>query len=458
MLLLVLLALALWTHLRLDDTGGGAALSGVLFGLAALTRPEAILVYASCAGHRAWERRRAGRPMIDRAEVVRAATVAGIVLPHLLFRRAYYGDWLPNTYYAKMAPIRLWRLLAGLKGMVAMLRGAPSGAVLLAALGLWLLAPRRLAEDLLVVSIGVFCAYLIRCSMSDWLLWYSAPVHLLAAMLAGLALAGILGDGGEVDRGRRRRAALGLVLMTAGAAATVHRSTPARLDFVDQGARVALLLVIAAASGAIVAGRTLSARARTTFVGGTAGALVAYQAVAAVELREHLAPDFMPTALKIAEIVQPGETLAIGAVGAVGYVTDAIVYDTLGLNDRHIGRSPSGPGPLYGIFGHEKGDGRYILDLRPTYLFPSAWPAEPIPPDGKPEKVFAESVLVQHIAVTSGSRHRYSEKTFMELGAIPELRELYEPVSVPLSSPPGTYLHYLRRKAPVSGGPSGEAR
>jgi arabinofuranosyltransferase len=38
-----------------------------------------------------------------------AGVAAGVVAAHFLFRRAYYGDWLPNTYYAKVGASR-WHL------------------------------------------------------------------------------------------------------------------------------------------------------------------------------------------------------------------------------------------------------------------------------------------------------------------------------------------------------------
>ncbi|HEY2366632.1 MAG TPA: hypothetical protein VGH87_09610, partial [Polyangiaceae bacterium] len=70
------------------------------------------------------------------------------------------------------------------------------------------------------------------------------------------------------------------------------------------------------------------------------------------------------------EIAKPGETLAIGAAGAIPYYSELVTYDTLGLNDKHIARVPV-KDPAHLGFGHERGDGAYILSKKPTYLVPT---------------------------------------------------------------------------------------
>jgi arabinofuranosyltransferase len=70
--------------------------AAVAFGLAALTRPEGILFFALTGLHHLITRRRFGRD-----ELKWVAIFAVIVVPHLLFRRWYYGWWLPNTFYIK---------------------------------------------------------------------------------------------------------------------------------------------------------------------------------------------------------------------------------------------------------------------------------------------------------------------------------------------------------------------
>ena len=77
-----------------------------LLAFATWTRPDGLLV-AGCAFLVAavWLAHR-------RAELMRYAVrqlpFAGLVAAHLIFRRIYYGDWLPNTYYAKVGGHLWW--------------------------------------------------------------------------------------------------------------------------------------------------------------------------------------------------------------------------------------------------------------------------------------------------------------------------------------------------------------
>jgi hypothetical protein len=75
--------------------------SAVAFGLAALTRPEGILLFALTAAHRGITKLMGRKLRVERAELIWLACFVAIVVPHLLFRRWYYGWWLPNTFYIK---------------------------------------------------------------------------------------------------------------------------------------------------------------------------------------------------------------------------------------------------------------------------------------------------------------------------------------------------------------------
>ena len=86
---------------------------------AALTRPEGVMMAACCFGWFGAQRlvayrsegvglgRRGVAAWLDWREVVcLAAPFVLLVGVHLAFRLAYYGEWLPNTYYAKY--VRPW--------------------------------------------------------------------------------------------------------------------------------------------------------------------------------------------------------------------------------------------------------------------------------------------------------------------------------------------------------------
>ncbi|MCY4390002.1 MAG: hypothetical protein OXC18_23135 [Desulfurellaceae bacterium] len=73
---------------------------------AALTRPEGIMLAACCFGWFAVQRiLTAGR--LDRRDLLFLTTpFVALVMAHFTFRYGYYGEWLPNTYYAKH--VRPW--------------------------------------------------------------------------------------------------------------------------------------------------------------------------------------------------------------------------------------------------------------------------------------------------------------------------------------------------------------
>ena len=63
----------------------------------------------------------------------------------------------------------------------------------------------------------------------------------------------------------------------------------------------------------------------------------------------------------------PPETrLATNVIGAIGFESRLHVVDMLGLTDAHIA---SAPGKTLGTPGHESHDGRYVLDQQPDLIF-----------------------------------------------------------------------------------------
>ncbi len=92
------------------DNRWGLLAASLSLAAAAYTRPEGSLLAVCCFGwfavQRACERRRlAGREFwADCSYLI--APFALLVAAHYLFRYSYYGEWLPNTYYAKH--IRPW--------------------------------------------------------------------------------------------------------------------------------------------------------------------------------------------------------------------------------------------------------------------------------------------------------------------------------------------------------------
>ncbi|NNE10432.1 MAG: hypothetical protein HKN20_17860, partial [Gemmatimonadetes bacterium] len=75
--------------------------AGALYGAATLVRPDGAVFGGAAGLHLIVSRLAGGRLIPDAARL--AGGYALVVVPHLLFRVLYYGDWLPNTYYVKSA-------------------------------------------------------------------------------------------------------------------------------------------------------------------------------------------------------------------------------------------------------------------------------------------------------------------------------------------------------------------
>jgi hypothetical protein len=89
--------LVLWgliLFFRERERGTSFPISGVVFGLAGLTRPEAPMYLGV-------PMLLLGRSFIGTQNIVRGASFVVIVGGHMLWRHAYYGTWLPNSFAAK---------------------------------------------------------------------------------------------------------------------------------------------------------------------------------------------------------------------------------------------------------------------------------------------------------------------------------------------------------------------
>jgi arabinofuranosyltransferase len=188
----LLLCLALRAYLRerdsLDTLGGWR--SAVLLGAATMVRPEAPVAIAALLADRCW---RAGSDRVRwRAAARWLLSIAAVAGPFLLFRRSYFGEWLPNTYYAKTgwgvreqaaAGARYsWNFLAAsLPGPPALT--APLAAAALLGLLVWGLRRERVRVLALLVSASIAAVLF---EGADWmpLFRFFVPMLPFVALLA----------------------------------------------------------------------------------------------------------------------------------------------------------------------------------------------------------------------------------------------------------------------------------
>ncbi len=305
-------ALVAWlaTTMAVRSAAPGAAL-GPVAALAALVRMDGALLGLAFAAA-AWLEGRAGR----RRALTIGAWVGVALLLQTAARFAYYGDWLPNTYWLKMSgyPV-LDRVTAGARML----------AILCTAGGLWLAIPAL--------------------ATASWR-------HPLARRLAALCLlhaaysVWVGGDAWDGWGGCNRFQAPAVPAFCALVAAGWSR-WPARLMRWRAVAPAVWLLGFNAFAGRMsLAEWTLQAPA--------------------FGAADNLAQARL--ARRLAGLTRPDARIAVVRAGTLPYLLDRRCIDLLGKCDRRIARLPAHTG--FGFYpGHLKWDYAWSLgDLRPDVI------------------------------------------------------------------------------------------
>ncbi|NWG21977.1 MAG: glycosyltransferase family 39 protein [Chloroflexi bacterium] len=323
------------------------ALSGLVFALAALTRPEGIMLVgltaghgflaALCAepgGHMFSPTRLVRRGALDnaaRAVLPLIAAFAAVFVPYFVWRLWYYGDLLPNTFYAKTGGgVQQW--LRGLEYAAAFARIAGGPLLIIAVVAPFLTTSRQHPAERLIAALVAPAGYL----------WMVCLVYTAYIIMVG-------GDHFPGERFFVPLVAWLAMLITAGMATLAARPFARRAPRTTR-----LVLVGALAVAALVAlnrGDTLDRRVRGN------DESVWIWADLGLWLNQNTPPD---------------ASIAAGGIGAIAYYSQRETIDIYGLADRHIARvEVEGMGS--GAAGHEKRDPNYVLNVRrPTYI-PRIW-------------------------------------------------------------------------------------
>jgi hypothetical protein len=280
---------------------------GLLFGLAAMTRPEGVFYAVPVAGYLLLRKRDRERAKLVAAFLGTTLLTFGLFTAWVAF---YYGDPMPNPFYAKFHPISPELLARGYgisKLFVVGYLGVPIIVV-----GLWALATR------------------LRWSSKGWL-----PLSILAAFVVFYVRVG-----GDLQALYRMWFwVLPMLALLLGEAVGVFS--------VDRSRQVI---------SAVLTIGLLAASLQHSFRGNEKDRIITGEAFVrqAALIGETLAKD------------NPGVTVAANNVGALGYANQLRVLDMLGLTDRHIAKAP---GKRLGIPAHESHDGAYVLDQKPEFIF-----------------------------------------------------------------------------------------
>ncbi len=302
---------ALVTAALAAQRGGGLGLAAAFAVLATLTRPEGALLAALLFAFHLW------RAPGEWRRVLSVGAVYGLALALLTgFRLAYYGEPLPNTFYAKVGGVSwgfgllyLWSFVATGAGLL--LLPALLGVVWrprLGAAGLWVLAclayavwvgGDALGHDRLLLPALPALAALACCGAA------CAPSHgralgaLVVACLVASVWLQVVGVPGDSSAGARRWREL-------------ERVRRGDRHFEEVG------------------------RARAQHI----------------TRRESGRP-----------------LVATGAIGVFGYHSRLPVLDILGLVDPVVARTPPAPGrPGLALPGHQRSNAAYVFSREPEYL------------------------------------------------------------------------------------------
>lgn len=311
-------------------------------GVATLVRPEGMLVFAllaAYAGFGVWRGESSAR--LRRA----AAVYTILVVPLFVWRFAYYGAWLPNTFYTKVGYTSA-QLARGWRFLVYTVAFTITGPVLLAA---GVMSAVALARPLRVPAAPV--------PVASWTRLLTGRPRdealAVACLLTAAYLLYVLLVGGDYEpTARFYLPVLGLLyLLFQEALRTLV------LLFADAGRAVRAL-----ALAAVLAGGSLAlARSEDHF-------LQVLEQRGWPQARRQHHEQLRAIGEWLHDNTPPACVIAVSSIGALPYYADRPILDMMGLTDRHIGRRRVA-GMGHGPAGHEKGDGAYVLSRHPDLIF-----------------------------------------------------------------------------------------
>jgi arabinofuranosyltransferase len=323
------------------QTGRNFLAAPLAFALATLTRPDALWLFIITTVHATlWDRAR-GRTALFRRMLAWVAVFAAIYLPYYVWRFAYYGYPLPNTFYAKVGS-GIYQYLRGANYLVSYLSWY-GAFVFLPPLLLLLRKKREPWRDYFALLVGGYAVYLVY----------------------------VGGDGLAFFRFLAYIAPLMYVLVQEGFADLYARAS--RSSFSPKGWKIAApaALLVALALGFTMRQsispllvptqlRWYEPQSELHFPG--LGSDHSYSWF------DNYFVDRLAVAARWLETNAPRDALiASTPAGSIAYHMNRKVIDMVGLNDVHIAHTTA-TAMGKGRAGHEKGDGTYVLSRAPDYI------------------------------------------------------------------------------------------
>ncbi|MBV8394343.1 MAG: hypothetical protein JOY81_14285 [Alphaproteobacteria bacterium] len=339
------------------------AITSLLAGLAYLTRPDSILLFAPMLALQVLPLPRALSLLSPRG-VLALSPAALCVAGQLAFRWLYYGELNPNTYYLKMTGVPLADRLAS--GLDHFLDAAPTIVLVLVPV-LWLLGRRaapaqtRLAWSVVGI-VAIQSIYLVAIGGDAWgpdnsnrFVATVTPPLLTAAVLCLPDLWAWLGE---------RKAALALVAaILLGGSLLLQLSGHFALSLRSNMPIAAGAVLLCAWPFAMK--RTLVAAALSLFLMAEAPGWIRWTFLNAASAGEDIV--FARQGLFLRERLPPGASFAAFWLGAPSYYSGLKSIDLYGKTDKHVARVEVAT-PFFRP-GHNKMDLDYSVGrLRPDVV------------------------------------------------------------------------------------------
>lgn len=270
--------------------------------LATLTRPEGALLAVVLLAYLGFACQSPG------AALRCGVTMILLMFPVLLIKQQYYGEWLPNTYYAK---------IAGLGNLAHGIEYA-----------------RATAPRYLVVLIPYVALLVYNLANRDWL---TLRLALLPSMMWMMWSVYVVVRGGDTLVGAR--AFVPVIPLFHLSLIALARRIPSRIS----------APAAAIASVALAVGFTMDERVNVVKRSWRAAYPVRVQV--GRYLHDHFPPDTL---------------VVTNAAGIIPFYSELPTIDSLGLNNKYIAHY--GHRDLSMPFGHQIGDGDYVMSLHPDVI------------------------------------------------------------------------------------------
>ncbi len=289
-------------------------LSGLVFALAALTRPEGLLIGGIIIGLSYLV---SGQWYMRLPAFVTRVIV--FVLPpglHFIWRKSFYGQWFPNTFYAKTTTgTELTGLgIEYLKGFMF------QGGIILVGLIVLALFIRRKTEGLwtILVLTVVYSGYVVWVG-GDWMPANRLFLPIIPFMIMGASV--FIAKTKDVSR------PFPIVLTVIICLFFVYQGVNAQLRFIDHS-------------------------------------------LFAQKFLNHEPPiDVLKKlGLHLGDIASPYSVVAVVPAGKVPFYSGLRAIDMRGLCDHHIARQPFPENLTHILAGHFKRDDDYVLSRKPDYI------------------------------------------------------------------------------------------